>query len=110
PTHTPSPTSTPSPTPDPGPEHIEIGHSVNSTPLTAIRFGYGPHVIVFIGGLHAGFAPSTVQLAQDTAEYFTTNLTTIPAHVTVYVIPNANPDSPRSPGNLAGASMPTAWI
>lgn len=102
PTVTPSPTFTPSPTPDPGPELIEVGRSIHNTTIEAIRFGFGSHIVLFIGGLHAGFAPSTVQLAEETAEYFTDNLDSIPENVTVFVIPNANPDSPYSPGNLAG--------
>ncbi len=102
PTLTPTPTFTPSPTPDPGPELIEIGRSANNTPIEAIRFGYGPYTVLFIGGFHAGFAPSTVQIAEKTTEYFTNNLAAIPTNVTVYVISNANPDSSYSPGNLTG--------
>ena len=102
PTSTPTPTIAPSPTPDPGPELIEVGSSVQNITIEAIRFGYGPYVVLFIGGLHAGFAPSTVQLADEIAEYFTDNPNSIPENVTVFVIPNVNPDSPYSPGNLAG--------
>lgn len=110
PTYTPTPTTTPtkmptltsSPTPDSGPEHLEIGRSVEDKPILAVRFGYGSYVIVLIGGLHGGFAPASVQIAERTSDYFTENLAVIPEDVTVYVIPNANPDTPFSPGNLAG--------
>jgi hypothetical protein len=84
---------------------IEIGRSVQNQPIEATRFGYGSKVIVFIGGLHAGFAPATVQIAEETAVFFTENLTTIPADITIYVIRSANPDSPSGPaheGELSG--------
>jgi hypothetical protein len=102
PTHTPSPTPTLTPTPDPGPELIEIGRSVNDNPIEAIRFGYGPNIVMFVGGLHAGFAPSSVQLAEEVAVYLADNPAIIPVNVTVYLISNVNPDSPNSPGNFAG--------
>jgi hypothetical protein len=84
---------------------IEIGRSVQNQPIEATRFGYGSKVIVFIGGLHAGFAPATVQIAEETAVFFTENLTTIPADITIYVNRSANPDSPSGPaheGELCG--------
>lgn len=102
PTFTPLPTLPPSPTPNAGPEFIEIGRSVNETPIKAVRLGYGPYVILFVGGFHAGFAPSTVQIAEKTIEHYSSNLADIPPNITIYVILNANPDTPYSPGNLAG--------
>ncbi|MCA9935476.1 MAG: protein kinase [Anaerolineales bacterium] len=103
-TATPRPTDTPQATvtPDRGPEQAVIGHSVQNRPIEAVRFGSGPNVVIFIGGLHAGFAPATVSLAQSAIDYYTTNLSEIPDTVTLYIIPNANPDSPYDPGNLSG--------
>ena len=103
-TATPRPTDTPRPTatPDRGPENMEIGRSVRNNPITAVRFGSGSNVVIFIGGLHAGFAPATVSLAESAIDYYTTNLNEIPDTVTLYIIPNANPDSPYDPGNLSG--------
>ena len=102
PTIAPTATFTPSPTPDPGPEQIEIGRSILDNPIEAVRFGNGPNVALFIGGLHAGFASATVQIAEMTVEYFTQNLTSISPDVTVYVVLNANPDSQPVPGQIAG--------
>lgn len=59
-------------------------------------------MIIFIGGLHAGFAPATVSLAQNALDYFTDNPERIPATAMLYIITNANPDSPNAPGELNG--------
>ncbi len=103
-TATPRPTNTPQATvtPDRGPEQMEIGRSVQNRPIEAVRFGTGPNAVIFIGGLHAGFAPATVSLAESAIDYYTDNLSEIPDTVTLYIIPNANPDSPYDPGNLSG--------
>jgi serine/threonine-protein kinase len=108
PTLTPLPTTTatatamPTLTPDLGPETTVIGHSVRNVPLEAVRFGAGANKIIFIGGLHAGFAPATVTLAQQAIVYFSDNQQEIPAAVTLYVIANANPDSQPGVGQLSG--------
>ncbi|HEX6387735.1 MAG TPA: protein kinase [Anaerolineae bacterium] len=119
-TFAPLPTFTPQPTPTPtatltatatllptatadlGPETTVVGQSVRGVPIEAVRFGAGPNEIVFIGGLHAGFAPATVVLAQRAVNHFTDNRQEIPPTVTLYIIPNANPDSPPDPGRLSG--------
>jgi hypothetical protein len=59
-------------------------------------------VVVFIGGFHAGFAPSTVTVAEEAITYFSEHIEEIPADVQVIIIANANPDSPLDPGNLPG--------
>ncbi|WP_420645049.1 protein kinase domain-containing protein [Candidatus Leptofilum sp.] len=79
-----------------------IGQSVNNLDIEAVRFGNGPNVVIFVGGLHAGAAPSSVALANRAISYFRNNLAEVPANVTLYIIPNANPDSPYAPGELAG--------
>jgi hypothetical protein len=65
-------------------------------------FGSGENAVVFIGGLHAGFAPASVIVAEEAIAYFSENGAEIPGNVKVYIIANANPDSPRDPGNLPG--------
>jgi len=99
-----TPTTTPSPTPtiDPSPETIEIGRSASGQPIEAERIGGGENVIILIGGLHAGFAPATVAIAQEAIKYFTGELDRVPFSVTLYIIPNANPDSQLDPGQLNG--------
>ena len=112
PSETPEPSATPPPTEEPtpeatatadfGPETSIIGRSVRGSPIEVVRFGSGDKAILFVGGLHAGSAPSTVSLAQRAISYFTDNPAEIPATAIVYVIPNANPDSPYDPGELSG--------
>ena len=104
-----APTSTIAPSPSPvaitelpTPFISTIGQSVNGTPLEVVRLGSGPKTLVFIGGLHAGFAPGTVELANRMVDYYTENLAAIPPEITLLIIPSANPDSPRAPGQLAG--------
>jgi eukaryotic-like serine/threonine-protein kinase len=108
-TLTPMNTSTSMPTPLPPPTEtavlIEtqiIGQSVNNREIEAVRFGNGPNVVIFIGGLHAGAAPSSVALANRAISHFTNNLGDVPTNVTLYIIPNANPDTPFAPGELDG--------
>ena len=105
----PSPTATAvariTPTPTrtlPTPVVTTIGQSVGGLPVEAVRIGTGPTVLTFVGGLHAGFAPGTVDLAQQVVAYFTENLAEVPPELTLLIVLNANPDSPRAPGQLAG--------
>lgn len=100
PTETPAPTATVTPQLPPGMEII--GYSVNQAPLEMYRYGEGPNAIVFVGGLHAGFAPSSVLLARQLAAHFQANGDEIPASASVYVIPNMNPDSQHAPAQRPG--------
>jgi hypothetical protein len=114
PTNTPTttPTSTPTPTPTPTatptevtawiPEQLTIGRSVSNAPIEAVKFGNGPSSVVFIGGLHAGFAPGTVELAKRAVTHFTLSPEEIPDSVTLYVVISVNLDSRYSPGELGG--------
>jgi serine/threonine protein kinase len=101
----PLPTDTPLPptdTPDLGPERIEIGRSVLGNVIDAVRFGAGGNSVIFIGGLHAGAAPSSVALAERAISHFQLNPQLIPAEVRLFIIPSASPDSPHAPGELSG--------
>ena len=97
-----SATPLPTATIDTGPEQIEVGRSVQNRPIEAVRFGSGEKTIIFIGGLHAGFAPGTVSLARQAVSYFERNPQEIPSGATLYIIISASPDSPNAPGELAG--------
>lgn len=103
PTATRTPGVTPTQTPAlPTPALVVLGQSANENPIEAVRIGSGPAVLILVGGLHAGFAPGTVDLANQLVEHFSENLDEVPPQVTLVIIPNANPDSPRAPGQLAG--------
>ncbi|MEZ4646121.1 MAG: protein kinase [Chloroflexota bacterium] len=100
PTHTPSPT--PSVTPDKGPEAGVLGQSAGGNDIEMMRFGNGPGVVIFIGGISAGFAPSSVAVMEEAITYFQENPTAVPAAITLYIIPRLNPDSSEAPGELDG--------
>ena len=57
---------------------------------------------LFVGGLHAGSAPSTVALARQAAEHFRSRPEEVPSSVTLVIVLNANPDALRAPGKLEG--------
>jgi hypothetical protein len=101
-TRTPRPTPTHTPTPDPGPERLVIGQTDRDTPIEAVRFGNGPQTLVFIGGMSAGFAPSTVALAEAAVDHFTRNPSQIPDNVTLFIVLSASPDAPLAAGNYRG--------
>jgi len=79
-----------------------LGASHNAVPIEAIRIGNGPNTYLFVGGIHAGMAPSTVMLAEELAAYYEKNPDEIPSHATLYFIPSLNPDSPHAPRSIAG--------
>ena len=55
--------------------------------------------------MHAGFAPSTVLMAEKLTEYLDNNLDLIPSNITIDVITKANPDS-ESPGSDYSGNLP----
>lgn len=86
----PSPTLPPTPTPDNLPQII--GTSYEGRPIYSYRFGSGPIPIVFVGGIHGGYEWNTILLAYQVMDYFTAQPYRIPANVTLFIIPVANPD------------------
>jgi predicted deacylase len=58
----------------------------------AYRLGYGPIARALLGGLHGGYEWNTVTLMTETLEYLTTHPAVIPAQITLYIVPLANPD------------------
>ncbi len=83
-------------------ETITIGTTVNGEPIEGVRYGSGENVIVLVGGMHAGFAPSTVEVAEQAITYFNTNADNLPESTTLYIIPEINIDSPQAAGRLEG--------
>ncbi|GJM41159.1 MAG: hypothetical protein DHS20C20_14410 [Ardenticatenaceae bacterium] len=93
---------TPSPAQPATPDVTIFAHSANGTSLEVVRLGTGPTKLLFVGGLHAGFAPGSVDLANEVIAYFSENMDQIPPEITMLIIPNVNPDSPRAPGQFEG--------
>ncbi len=69
-----------------------IGYSVQGRPLTVYRLGTGPIKRALIGGIHGGYEWNTVDLMTKTLEYLRANPDVVPPAVTLYILPNANPD------------------
>lgn len=86
----PSPTLPPTTTPDNLPQII--GASYEGRPIYSYRFGIGPTPIVFVGGIHGGYEWNTILLAYQAMDYFAAQPYRIPANVTLFIIPVANPD------------------
>lgn len=86
--------SRPVPTPRPTAEvpGVVIGHSVEGRPLTAYRFGKGPHKVVLVGNIHGGFEPNTHELARMLVAHFQTHPGDVPAGVSLWILPTVNPD------------------
>ncbi len=68
-----------------------IGYSVNGRAIQAYRFGTGPSKIVYVGGMH-GNEKSSYQTMSSWIDELENNPDRIPAHRTIIVIPNSNPD------------------
>lgn len=111
PTETPTPTNTAPPTETPTatresstfePKTYEMGQSVNGQSIDVTQFGDGPNVVIFVGGIHSGYAPNSVQVAESAVTYFLSNPQDVPPDVTMYIITNLNPDSPNLVGQAEG--------
>ena len=71
---------------------FNIGYSVEGRPLEIHRFGNGPHQRLIVAGIHGGWEWNTITLAYELIDYLVENPSTIPAHITLYVLPALNPD------------------
>ena len=100
-TPTPQPTNTPSPTPVVVTE-LTIGRSAGGQNILAYQLGNGPENLVIIGGLHSGFAPSSVDMAERALAYYQANFDEVPANLRLTFILDANPDSAYDPGGKSG--------
>ncbi|GMU74172.1 MAG: hypothetical protein AMXMBFR44_3700 [Candidatus Campbellbacteria bacterium] len=83
----------PEPAPEtPEPVHEVIGASVEGRPIDAYTYGDGETHLLFVGGIHGGYEWNSVLLAYQFLDYLNANPDFVPEHLTVSVIPSANPD------------------
>jgi hypothetical protein len=85
----PTPTATPLPFFE-GPSIF--GRSAGGRNLVFYRLGTGPSVRAIIGGIHGGYEWNTTVFVSQTLVYLREHPNTVPATVTLYVVPLLNPD------------------
>lgn len=71
---------------------IVVTTSVQGRSINAYRYGTGDSARAIIGAIHGGYEWNTVTLLSRTMELLDQNPQWIPSGVTLYVIPNMNPD------------------
>lgn len=70
-----------------------IGRStVCGIPIVSFQLGNGEIPIILVGGIHGGYEWNTILLAYGLLDHLWLNPTLIPTPVTLYIVPNANPD------------------
>ena len=69
-----------------------IGKSVQGLDIIAYHYGSGEKEILFIGGIHGGYAWNTALLSYNIMDYLKANSDTIPENIRLTVIPVLNPD------------------
>jgi predicted deacylase len=78
--------------PDTSPRHTVIGQSVEGRTIDAYTYGRGATRLGFVGGMHGGYEWNSILLAYDLMDYLTAHPESIPANLSITVIPDANPD------------------
>ncbi|HSH01893.1 MAG TPA: M14 family metallopeptidase, partial [Anaerolineae bacterium] len=68
----------------------------------AYFFGHGNKNILIVGGIHAGYAPGSVDVTQQLIAYYKQNPTAIPDDITLIIQPNMNPHAQLAPGETIG--------
>lgn len=86
------PPALPTITPTLLPAQFSFGRSVQGADLLAWRIGSGEHLIVLVGGIHAGFEANTVELVNQMRDYFLSNPGRVLPEITLLLIPTLNPD------------------
>lgn len=69
-----------------------IGTSVEGREIVAHQYGIGEKELLFIGGVHGGYAWNTAAVAYELMSYLSDNEDRVPEGLTVTVIPVLNPD------------------
>lgn len=79
-----------------------IGYSVEGRPLMVYTFGNGEQERMIVAGIHGGDEWNTVTLANQLIRYLDQTLNLIPDNVTLYILPNLNPDGEARAHNKYG--------
>lgn len=79
-----------------------IGYSVERRPLEVYTFGNGEQERMIVAGMHGGDEWNTVTLANQLIKQLNQNPGDIPHNVTLYILPNLNPDGEARAHNKYG--------
>lgn len=79
-----------------------IGYSVQGRPLEVYTFGSGELERMIVAGIHGGDEWNTVTLANQLIEHLNQNSGEIPDDITIYILPNLNPDGEARAHNKYG--------
>jgi predicted deacylase len=69
-----------------------IGYSLEGRPLEVYRFGDGEQERMIVAGIHGGNEWNTITLANQLIGHLDQNPHLIPDDITLYILPNLNPD------------------
>jgi Zinc carboxypeptidase len=95
--------STPTPLALSGKHQAEIlGFSTEGRPLELYTFGKGSQERMIVAGIHGGDEWNTVTLANQLIKYVDRNPEIIPEEITLYILPNLNPDGEARAHNKYG--------
>jgi predicted deacylase len=79
-----------------------IGFSVEGRPLHVYMFGNGELERMIVAGIHGGDEWNTITLANQLIEHLNQNPDEIPENITLYILPNLNPDGEARAHNKYG--------
>ena len=79
-----------------------IGYSIEGRPLQLYTFGKGEHERMIVAGIHGGDEWNTVTLANQLIRYVDQNPDVVPENITLYILPNLNPDGEARAHNKYG--------
>jgi predicted deacylase len=71
---------------------LVLGESWEGRPIVGHWFGNGSRQVVLVGNIHGGTEANTHRLALDMIAHFEEHQDEVPAEVTLWIIPTANPD------------------
>lgn len=79
-----------------------IGYSVEGRPLEVYTFGNGEQQRMIVAGIHGGDEWNTINLANQMVTHLNQNPHSVPEDVTLYILPNLNPDGEARAHNKYG--------
>jgi protein MpaA len=76
----------------PQPNQRVIGHSAEQRAIVTYHLGSGYVPVVIVGGIHGAYEANTSWLVWELLHYYEDNPHTIPKHLRLVFLPEANPD------------------